>query len=121
MKDILINENNDVDLVAGDFPTCEDTERILQHIKTGLFIMPFDWVLDWRVGVDYVNGLRAYPRVMIAQIKNAIKRVYGVDNVLKFNVKLKENQTYELNASVKIGNSEIPVNNSINYGANYEY
>ena len=116
MKDILITENNDIELLDGDIPLIDGNERVIQQIKTGLFILPFTWILDYRVGVDYISGLREYPRIMFAQVKNAIKRVWGVDNVLKFQANIDREQIYNISANVKIGNSEIPINEVLNYG-----
>ena len=53
---------------------------------------------------------------MFAQVKNAIKRVWGVDNVLKFQANIDREQIYNISANVKIGNSEIPINEVLNYG-----
>lgn len=106
MKDILL-KNNDIELVDGDMPLVDGGDRIIQHINTGLKILPFEWVLDYRIGVDYINGLRAYPQIMFAQIKKSIKNVFGVSNVLNFKTK-KINNQYNISAVVKSGNSEIP-------------
>ena len=116
MKDIKLTDNNDIELLDGDIPLIDGNERVIQQIKTGLFILPFTWILDYRVGVDYISGLREYPRIMFAQVKNAIKRVWGVDNVLKFQANIDREQIYYISANVKIGNSEIPINEVLNYG-----
>ena len=38
----------------------------------------------------------------------------GVDTVLKYNFYIDENRIYRVAATVKIGNSEIPINDEIN-------
>lgn len=114
MKDILITDDNDVELVEGDFPVVSDTDRIIQHINTALHIMITDWCLDATQGVDYIKGLRGYPEVMSAQIKKAINSVEGVDTVLKYNFYKSDNNVYRVECTVKIGNTEIEVNNDIN-------
>lgn len=113
MKDIKLTKN-DIKLVDGDLPLVEGLDRTLQHIDTGLFIMLGDWILDYTQGIDYINGLKAYPEIMRSQIKNAIKSVEGVDTVLKFKMERKsESQKYMVTATVKCGNSEIPVNKEV--------
>lgn len=90
----------------GDFETIEGQPRLLQHIKVGLKILKGDWVLDYRQGVDYIGGLRAFSNKLKADIKNAIQTVWGVDKVLKYNFN-DENEVYKVSGSVLSGNDEI--------------
>jgi hypothetical protein len=114
MKDVLISDDNDVELIDGDFPVVSGTNRVIQHINTALHILITDWVLDYTQGIDYITGLRGYPEIMSAQIKKAINSVEGVDTVLKYNFYEGDNNTYYVAATVKVGNSEISINNEIN-------
>lgn len=114
MDDIKISDNKDVELVDGDFPKVSGIDRIIQHIDTALHILPTDWCLDYTQGVNYILGMRGYPEIMSSQIKQAIASVEGVDMVLKYNFYEGRNRTFYVSATVKVGNSEIPINKEIN-------
>lgn len=101
-------------LENGDLVLVRDLNRIKQHILTGLYLLAGDWVLNTQEGVNYWNGLRAYPEILSAQIKRAINSVDGVDTVLKYNFRITEDNTYLITATVKVGNSEIAINEEIN-------
>jgi hypothetical protein len=102
MKDIactgdnLTFENGDLKLVDGD-------KRVMQQVVIGLKILKGDWFLDYRKGIDYFNGLKAYPQILKAEIKKAILEVQGVDKVLDYAFNRKGEQ-YEVNANVVINN-----------------
>lgn len=108
MKDIaynnghLIFENSDLVLVNG-------RERVMQHVITGLKIMLGDWFLDYRKGIDYINGLKAYPKILKAQIKRAILEVNGVDGVRDYEFK-RTGDKYQVSATVLIENQEYYLN-----------
>lgn len=104
MKDI---EYNGKDLVFenGDLSIVDGKERVLQQIITGLKIMLGDWFLDYRKGIDYINGLKAYPTILKAQIKKAILEVDGVDGVRDYSFK-KIGDKYNVSATVLIDNEE---------------
>jgi hypothetical protein len=113
----LAKEGDPVDrllLENGDFSKVMDINRIKQHIISGLYLLAGDWVLDNSQGVSYWTGMRAYPEILSAQIKRAINTVDGVDTVLKYNFRITENNTYLITATVKVGNSEIAINEEIN-------
>lgn len=101
-------------LENGDLVLARDLNRIKQHIITGLYLLAGDWVLDNSQGVSYWTGMRAYPEILSAQIKRAINTVDGVDTVLKYNFRITEDNTYLITATVKVGNSEIAINEEIN-------
>lgn len=101
-------------LENGDLVLIRDLNRIKQHIITGLYLLAGDWVLDNSQGVSYWTGMRAYPEILSAQIKRAINSVDGVDTVLKYNFRITEDNTYLITATVKVGNSEIAINEEIN-------
>lgn len=100
-------------LVNGDWEMVTSMECVKQQIDVGLHIMKGDWVLDSTAGIDYVGGLRAYPEILNAQIKKAINTVENVDTVLKYNFYEDDNNVYSIQATAKVGNSEIPINNKI--------
>lgn len=106
----LLLDNGDLSLVM-------DINRIKQHIISGLYLLIGDWVLDQGQGVSYFTGMRAYPEILSAQIKRAINTVDGVDTVLKYNFRITEDNTYLITATVKVGNSEISINEEINPSA----
>lgn len=114
MADDIKIENNHLVLVDGDLSLVQDINRIIQHIRTGLLLLLGDWVLNTDEGISYFSGMRAYPEILSAQIKHAINTVDGVDTVLKYNFYQDNDNIIHVSATVKIGNSEIPINENIN-------
>ena len=106
--------NGHLYLEDGDLVLVRDINRIIQHIKTGLYLLVGDWVLDQSQGIAYFNGMRAYPEILSAQIKNAINTVDGVDTVLKYNFQQDRDNIIRITATVKVGNSEIAINEEFN-------
>ena len=111
--DIKITDGH-LALENGDLPLVMDINRIKQHIVTGLYILVGDWVLDQSAGISYFTGMRAYPEILSAQIKKAINTVEGVDTVLKYNFNITRDNIFQIRATVKVGNTEILVNEEIN-------
>lgn len=101
-------------LENGDLVLVRNLNRIKQHIITGLYLLAGDWILDNSQGVSYWTGMRAYPEILSAQIKRAINTVDGVDTVLKYNFYIDDNEIFHVTATVKVGNSEIAINEDIN-------
>ena len=106
----LLLENGDLNIVR-------DINRIKQHIISGLYLLIGDWVLDDTQGVSYWTGMRAYPEILSAQIKRAINTVEGVDTVLKYNFYITKDNIFEISCTVKVGNTEIAINEMINPSA----
>lgn len=106
MKDLRVTDNNRISIKNGDFKMVEEENRLKQHIKTGLKILPQDWILDYRKGIDYIGGLRAYPNILKAQIKNAIQEVFGVDRVLNYEFDDSE-ETIKVSGTALSGNNAI--------------
>lgn len=108
MKDIkytdghLTFENGDLVLVNGE-------DRVIQQVVTGLKIMLGDWFLDYRKGINYINGLKAYPKILKAQIKKAILEVVGVDGIMDYVFK-RTGDKYHITATVLIDNKEYYLN-----------
>jgi hypothetical protein len=103
----LLLENGDLVLTRG-------INRIIQHIHVGLRLLVMDWILNQNDGVAYFNGMRGYQEILSAQIKRAINSVDGVDTVLKYSFRQDDDNVIYVAATVKIGNSEIAVNDVIN-------
>ena len=83
--DIKIDfDNNDLDFENGDLVVVDGNDCIKQQIKTGLFILPFDWFIDLTVGINYFVGFRNEPKKLKAQIKDEVKSVDGVARLGKF-------------------------------------
>lgn len=108
MKDIqfdgehLVFKNGDLALVDG-------MDRIKQQVVVGLKIFKGDWYLDYRKGIDYINGLKAYPNILKSEIKTAIQEVIDVDNVLDYTFKV-EGQRYKVSAKVLANNEAVYIN-----------
>lgn len=102
MKDIalkdghLVLENSDLKLVDG-------IERVAQQVVVGLKILKGDWFLDYRAGIDYINGLKAYPKILNSEIKKAILEVLDVDNVRDYKFK-RVGDKYHIKATTLINN-----------------
>ena len=107
MKDIEI-KNNDLLFENGDLVLVSGEERIVQQVKVGLKILKGDWFLDYRKGIDYFNGLKAYSDVLKAEIKQAIKEVNGVENVLNYTF-VKKGQEFSVSATLSINNKLIGI------------
>lgn len=112
-NDIQIT-NNHLYLENDDLVLVQDLNRIKQQILTGLKIIKTDWVLDETEGISYFAGMRAYPEILSAQIKHAINTVEGVDTVLKYNFFQDDDNIIHVTATVKVGNSEIAINEQFN-------
>lgn len=113
MKDIALQRNNLI-LENGDLKLVDGEERVIQQILVGLKILKGDWYLDYRAGIDYINGLKAYPKILNSEIKKAILEVIDVDNVRDYKFKrvgdeyhveattLINNQTYKISEVFKL-------------------
>ena len=107
-------ENNRLPLEDGDLILVRDINRVKQHIITGLYLLVGDWILNQNDGISYFTGMRAYPEILSAQIKRAINTVDGVDTVLKYNFQQDNDNIIRVRCTVKVGNSEIAINEEIN-------
>lgn len=108
--DIKINfENNDLEFKDGDLIVVSDDECVKQQVKTGLFILPFDWFIDIRAGINYFHGFRNDDKKLKAQIKDAIKSVEGVERLGKF-VFDSSTTSWRVQAIIYTANSEIEIN-----------
>lgn len=104
MRDIEYNGENLI-FKNGDLSIVDGKERVTQQVVTGLKIMLGDWFLDYRKGIDYINGLKEYSAILKAQIKKAILEVDGVDGVRDYSFKNIQNKYY-VSATVLINNEE---------------
>lgn len=108
--DIKINfDNNDLDFKDGDLVVTSNEDCIKQQIKTGLYILPLDWFIDIRAGINYFQGFRNDDKKLQAQIKDAIKSVEGVERLGKF-VFDSSTTKWNVKAIVYTTNSEIEIN-----------
>lgn len=108
MKDIAYS-NGHLILKDGDFQLVEGKDRVIQHLFTGLKILKGDWFLDYRKGIDYFNNLKAFPKLLKAEIKDAIKEVYGVQSVRDYKFK-QVGDKYQVSATVLVDNQEYYIN-----------
>lgn len=102
MKDIAC-KNNHLILENGDLKLVDGKDRVLQQVTVGLKILKGDWYLDYRAGMDYINGLKAYPKILKAEIKKAMKEVVDVQNVRNYTFK-KVGDVYKVEANIQISN-----------------
>ena len=117
MADDVTIENNHLYLENGDLVLVKDINRIKQQILTGLKIVKTDWVLDIDEGIAYFAGMRAYPEILSAQIKHAINTVEGGDTGLKYRLDIGHDNVFRVSATVKVGNTELEINEDINPSA----
>lgn len=107
MKDIKYDE--DLVFEDGDLVLVDGRDRVMQHVVTGLKILKGDWLLDYRKGINYFTGLKAYPKILKAEIKNAILEVDGVDMVRDYIFK-RVGDVFKVSATVIINNTEFYLN-----------
>ena len=100
-------------LTNGDLELTKGIDCVVQQIDVGLHLLKGDWVLDSTAGIDYFGGMRAYPEILNAQIKKAINTVENVDTVLKYKFIENDDNVYNVSATVKVGNTEIPINQNV--------
>ena len=102
MKDIKIYGNS-LALENGDLKLVSGKDRVAQQIVVGLKILKGDWFLDYRAGIDYINGLKKYETIMKAEIKKAILEVQDVQSVQNYQFK-KLNDIFKVDADVMVDN-----------------
>lgn len=102
MKDLKNNGDNLV-FENGDLALVDGKDRVQQQVIVGLKILKGDWYLDYRKGIDYINGLKAYPNLLKTEIKEAIKEVLDVENVLDYTFK-RSGRNYDVSAKVLVNN-----------------
>lgn len=107
MKDIALKDGHLV-LENGDLKLVDGIERVAQQVVVGLKILKGDWFLDYRAGIDYINGLKAYPKILKSEIKKAIKEVVGVQEVRDY-LFHKVGDEYRVGVNVVAGNSVLRV------------
>lgn len=107
MKDIKYDE--DLVFEDGDLVLVDGRDRVMQHVVTGLKILKGDWLLDYRKGINYFTGLKAYPKILKAEIKNAILEVDGVQMVRDYIFK-RVGDVFKVSATVIINNTEFYLN-----------
>lgn len=108
MRDIEYN-GYDLTFEDGDLVLVDGRDRVMQQVVTGLKILKGDWFIDYRKGINYFTGMKAYPKILKAEIKNAILEVLGVDMVRDYNFK-KVVDIFNVSANVIIDNKEYYLN-----------
>lgn len=103
MKDIALKDGHLV-LENGDLKLVDGIERVAQQVVVGLKILKGDWFLDYRAGIDYINGLKAYPKILKSEIKKAMKEVVDVQEVRDYSFN-KVGDEYHVGANVIADNS----------------
>lgn len=115
MKDIKVTEDNKLEMRNGDFVLVDGVDRVKQHLTTGIKgILPGTWLLDIKAGIDYFGGMAVYTSILKAQIKNAIKTVWGVD-LLKTFVFDDSTQNYKVNGTVLVDNENLNFSEDISW------
>lgn len=103
MKDIALKDGHLV-LENGDLKLVDGIERVAQQVVVGLKILKGDWFLDYRAGIDYINGLKTYPKILKSEIKKAMKEVVDVQEVRDYSFH-KVGDEYHVGANVIADNS----------------
>lgn len=103
MKDIALKDGHLV-LENGDLKLVDGIERVAQQVVVGLKILKGDWFLDYRAGIDYINGLKAHPKILKSEIKKAMKEVVDVQEVRDYSFH-KVGDEYHVGANVIADNS----------------
>lgn len=115
MKDIKLTKNNRIEIKNGDFVLCDGVDRIKQHITVAVKgILPGSWLLDPTVGIDWFGGLATYTSILKAEVKNAIKNVFGVTILRKFNFD-DSTPKYKVDGTVLVNNEDLNFNEEITW------
>lgn len=115
MKDIKVTDDNKLEMLNGDFVLIDGVDRIKQHLTTAIKgILPGTWLLNPKAGIDYFGGMSAYTSILKAQIKNAIREVWGVTLLKTFSF-TDENQVYKINGTVAIENEDLNFNEELSW------
>lgn len=115
MKDIKLTEDNRIEFKNGDFVLVDGVDRVKQHIRTGITgILPGTWLLDIKAGIDHFGGLSTYLSIYKAQIKNAIREVWGV-SLLKNFVFDDSTENYNVQGIVLVNNENLNFNEDITW------
>ena len=115
MKDIKVTEDNKLEMLNGDFVLVDGVDRVKQHLTTGIKgILPGTWLLDIKAGIDYFGGMAVYTSILKAQIKNAIKTVWGVSLLKTFNFN-DSTQNYKVNGTVLVDNENLNFSEDISW------
>lgn len=83
MKDFKITPTNTLSLLRGDFELTSKRERVLQHVKTALYMFKKEWFLDTSRGIDYSQGLKN-TEFSEYEIRKQILNVSGVKSILNY-------------------------------------
>lgn len=115
MKDIKVTNDNRFAITNGDFVLVDGVDRTKQHITTGVKgILPGTWLLDVKAGINYFGGLAAYTSILKAQIKNAIRTVWGVTLLKNFDFD-DSTQDYKVSGTVLIDNENLNFSEEITW------
>ena len=115
MKDIKLTQENRLELKNGDFVLVDGIDRVKQHITIAVKgILPGTWLLDPKVGVEWFSGLAVYTSILKAQVKNAIRGVFGV-SLLKNYVFETDTENYTVSGTVAVDNENLNFNEDISW------
>lgn len=115
--DIKIDfENNDLVFEDGDLVVVDGDDCVKQQINTGLHILPLDWFLDITKGINWFARFKENPKILKAEVKDAIESVENVARLGKYSfdssttnwkinavVYTVDNNIIEINAETPIG------------------
>lgn len=110
--DILVKENR-LPLYSGDFMLVSEVEEIKQHIVAALNTFYTDWLLNFKKGIDYVQGLR-HQEFLEHDIRNQIEGVDGVSAIINLSLELdKKNAVWNVKVGIKTVYGKIEINEVI--------
>lgn len=115
MKDIKLTSDNRIEIKNGDFVLVDGVDRIKQHITVAIKgILPGTWLLDPTLGIEYFSGLAVYTSILKAQIKNAIRNVFGVSLLRQFNFD-DSNENFKVTGTVLYDNENLNFDEDITW------
>lgn len=115
MKDIKLTDNNRLEIKNGDLVLVDGVDRIKQHLTVAIKgTLPGTWLLDPMVGIDWFSGLAVYTSILKAQVKNAIRNVFGVSILMNFNFD-DSTQNFKVNGVVLVNNEDLNFNEEITW------
>lgn len=90
MKNLLLDDNGDLALVAGNLAFAEGVRFFEQKIKNRLSLFYGEWFLDRGLGVPYLGQILGQKQLGNARalLLAEVQKIAGVEKIEKFEVEL---------------------------------
>jgi hypothetical protein len=85
--DLKLTDGHDLDIVDGDAVLVEAETQSAQHCKIRLLTWRPEWILDYTLGVPYIDGIYSRSKSQEfkdQKIKDTIRNTPGVKEILEY-------------------------------------